>query len=105
MANETNEDEAIPPIDFNTFVLSMSTACMGHLGEVASPAGGGADLAMAKQTIEILEMLEEKTRGNLTGEEERLLTQVLSDLHETLERKASERRASERRASERKGGA
>lgn len=89
MADETNEtnDGAIPPIDFNTFVLSMSTACMSHLGEIASPDGRGDDLAMAQQTIEILEMLEEKTRGNLTGEEERLLTQVLSDLHDALDRK------------------
>jgi hypothetical protein len=41
---------------------------------------------MAQQTIEILEMLEVKTRGNLTGEEERILTQVLSDLHDAFER-------------------
>jgi hypothetical protein len=79
----------IPPIDFNTFVLSMSTACMACLGEVEGPrdTGAGVDLPMAKQTIEILEMLEEKTQGNLTGEEERLLTQVLSDLREAYEQK------------------
>lgn len=80
------DDGAIPPIDFNTFVLSMSTACMAHLGEVTAPEGHEADLAMAQQTIEILEMLEVKTRGNLTGEEERILTQVLSDLHDAFER-------------------
>jgi hypothetical protein len=81
------DDEAIPPIDFNTFVLSMSTACMAQLGEMSGPEGALVDLAMAKQTIEILEMLESKTRGNLTGEEERILTQVLSDLREAYERK------------------
>lgn len=85
---KTAEDDAIPPIDFNTFVLSMSTACMAQLGEVAGPDGAALDLAMAKQTIEILEMLEEKTRGNLSGEEERILTQVLSDLHDAYDRKA-----------------
>jgi hypothetical protein len=87
------EDEAsIPPIDFNTFVLSMSTACMAHLGEVTAPDGHEADLAMAKQTIDILEMLEQKTRGNLTGEEERILAQVLSDLHDAYDRKAYDRK-------------
>ncbi len=83
------DDEAIPPIDFNTFVLSMSTACMAHLGEVTGPGGEQvADLAMAHQTIEILAMLEQKTQGNLTGEEERILSQVLADLREAYERKS-----------------
>lgn len=90
MADEKTKasDDAIPPIDFNTFVLSMSTACMAHLGEVAGPSGAVVDLAMAAQTIEILEMLEQKTQGNLTGEEERILTQVLGDLREAYERKS-----------------
>lgn len=93
MADETTkrartDDDAIPPIDFNTFVLSMSTACMAHLGEVSGPEGAEVDLPMAKQTIEILEMLELKTQGNLTGEEERILSQVLSDLRDAYERKA-----------------
>lgn len=89
MSDETKaEDEgSIPPIDFNTFVLSMSTACMAHLGEVEGPEGHTVDLAMAKQTIDILAMLEQKTRGNLTGEEERILSQVLSDLGDAYDRK------------------
>lgn len=78
----------IPPIDFNTFVLSMSTACMSHLGEVEGPDGQQLNLPLAKQTIEILEMLEAKTAGNLTGEEERLLSQVLGDLRDKYEAKA-----------------
>ncbi|HEY8429814.1 MAG TPA: DUF1844 domain-containing protein [Sandaracinaceae bacterium] len=90
MADEKTKDgdDAMPPIDFNTFVLSMSTACMAHLGEVEGPSGTEVNLAMAAQTIEILEMLEEKTQGNLTGEEERILTQVLGDLREAYERKS-----------------
>lgn len=80
----------IPPIDFTTFVLSMSTACMAHLGEVEGPdAQGEVDLPMAKQTLEILEMIELKTEGNLTGEEERILSQVLADLREAYEQKSS----------------
>lgn len=83
-----SDDEAIPPIDFNTFVLSMSTACMGHLGLVVGPEGQNVSLPMAKQTLDILEMLEAKTAGNLTGEEERLLGQVLGELREKYEAKA-----------------
>ncbi|MCB9593915.1 MAG: DUF1844 domain-containing protein [Sandaracinaceae bacterium] len=75
-----SDERAIPPIDFTTFVLSLSTACMAQLGEVEGPDGGETDLPMAQQSIEILEMLEEKTSGNLTGEEERILEQVLTDL-------------------------
>lgn len=84
--------DPIPPIDFTTFVLSMSTACMAHLGEIDGPDEPGVNLPMARQTIEILEMLEDKTRGNLTGEEERILDQVLIDLRETYEKKAKSER-------------
>lgn len=75
--------DGIPPIDFTTFVLSMSTACMGHLSDAGAP-----NLPMARQTFEILELIETKTAGNLTGEEERILTQVLADLREALENRA-----------------
>ena len=71
-----------PGIDFNTFVLSLSTSALVHLG-VAGPdgtPGGEVNLPLAKHTIDCLEMLEQKTQGNLSGEEERLLHQVLADL-------------------------
>ena len=66
------ENEELPPIDFNTFVLSLSTGALMHLEEPTLP--------LAKQSIDILGMLELKTRGNLDGEEERLLQQILTDL-------------------------
>lgn len=71
-----------PPIDFNTFVLSLSTSALISLGEIADPSSGlkDANRPMAKQTLELLELLESKTRGNLSGEEERLLGQLLDDL-------------------------
>ena len=78
----------IPPIDFNTFVLSMSTACMEHLGEAEGADGTTVHLEMARQTLDILEMLEGKTDGNLSGEEERILSQVLTELREAYEAKA-----------------
>lgn len=69
-----------PPIDFVTFVLSLSSTAMIQLGEIEGPEGAGTDLAMARHTIEILQVLDEKTHGNLTGEEERVLHHVLDDL-------------------------
>ena len=69
----------LPPMDFCLFLLSLNTSALMHLGEGAD-AAGEPNLAMARQTIEILAMLEDKTRGNLTGGEEQLLNQVLFDL-------------------------
>ena len=76
------QDEALPGIDFATFVLSLSHSAVLHLGEAPNPETGvvESDLALARQTIDLLGVLEEKTKGNLTGDEERLLTQVLFDL-------------------------
>jgi hypothetical protein len=76
----------IPPVDFNLFVLSLNNAALGHIGEDAQQASS-VNLAMARHTIDMLCMLEEKTRGNLTGEEERLLHQVLFDLRMRFARK------------------
>jgi len=73
--------QSIPPIDFTTFVLSLSTSALVHLGEAYEQGGEPrVNLPMARQTIDLLGLLEDKTRGNLTGEEERLLHQVLFDL-------------------------
>lgn len=69
------------PVDFNIFVLSLNTQALIHLGESAGPEGGvDLNLPMARHTIDMLCMLEAKTRGNLTGSEERLLHGVLFDL-------------------------
>jgi hypothetical protein len=74
-------DPAVPPIDFNTFVLSLSTSAVGHLEHARThPAEAKATLALARQAIDLIALLEEKTSGNLTGEEERLIGQVLYDL-------------------------
>jgi hypothetical protein len=75
-------EDALPAIDFATFVLSLSHSVLVHLGDAPDPSGGPArrDTAMAKQTIDLLGVLQEKTVGNLSGEEERLLDQVLYDL-------------------------
>jgi hypothetical protein len=73
---------ALPPLDFSTLVLSMASAAMVQLGNVPGPDGsaGPLDLDAAKQAIEILGILEEKTRGNLDEAEEKLLKSLLYDL-------------------------
>lgn len=77
-----DDSEGYPPLDFNTFVLSLSTSALMNMGEVADPDTGKTrqQLALARQTIDLIALLEDKTKGNLTGEEERLLSQVLYDL-------------------------
>lgn len=72
----------LPVLDFATFVLSLSHSALMHLGEAPHPDSHKVDrnLPLAKQTIDLIGMIEEKTKGNLTGEEERLLAQVLYDL-------------------------
>jgi hypothetical protein len=69
------------PIDFGTFVMSLASSALMHLGELPAPEGERRpNLPLAKQTIDILGMLDEKTRGNLTAEEARLLEHLLLDL-------------------------
>ncbi len=72
----------LPTIDFATFVMSLSHSALVDLGDEPHPDSGAveAHLELAKQTIDLLGLLEEKTHGNLTGAEERLLTQVLFEL-------------------------
>lgn len=69
-------------IDFTTFVLSLVSSTQVHLGLIANPVTGKQekDMLAARQSIDILDMLKEKTKGNLAGEEERLLDYVLYDL-------------------------
>jgi hypothetical protein len=75
------QQQALPAVDFSTFVLSLSTSVMIHLGEAPHPDGERrTDLLLAKQTIDILGMLKEKTEGNLNDEESKLLSELLYDL-------------------------
>ena len=75
--------EPRPVIDFYTFVLSLGSSVLIHLGDAPHPETGKPaekNLALAQQSIEILAMLEQKTRGNLSDEEAKLLDQLLMDL-------------------------
>jgi hypothetical protein len=72
-----------PAINFPAFVLSLAHTAAVHFGDVPDPATGTsarANLAAAQQMIDILALLEEKTRGNLSAEERQLLDQILYEL-------------------------
>ena len=73
----------LPRIDFSTFVLSMSTSALYQLGLVDGPEGDKLEqvnLLLARQTIDTLEMLREKTRGNLDDEEVKLFDGLIYEL-------------------------
>lgn len=72
------QPQPMPEMDFSTFVLSLSQSAMIHMGETELPGGiMKKDLVLAKQSIDILDMLEQKTKGNLTAEEQELLREML----------------------------
>ena len=82
-AAEGEEESAqFPEINFPTFVASLNASALVHLGVIEDPATGSKskNLPMAKQTIDILSMLEEKTEGNLTPDEKNMLQNILYDL-------------------------
>jgi hypothetical protein len=69
-------------IAFSTFLLSLSTSVLVCLGELPDPLSNekSTNAPLAKQTIGIIEMLKDKTKGNLNTEEERLMNDILYDL-------------------------
>ena len=72
----------MPEVSFISFVLSLNTTALFHLGDLAHPESGRKemDLELAKHTIDTLTMLAEKTGGNLDAQENELLTKVLYEL-------------------------
>jgi uncharacterized protein DUF1844 len=72
-----------PALSFTAFVLSLASTAAIHFGDLPDPVTGEAveqNLAGAAQMIEILALLDQKTRGNLTAEERQVLEQVLYEL-------------------------
>lgn len=75
--------EESPKLPFAAFVVSLASTAAIHFGDLADPGSGERaepNLEGAAQMIDILEMLEQKTRGNLTIEERQILEQVLYEL-------------------------
>ncbi len=81
-AGETPEDLPLPEITFSSFIISLSSSAFVHLGDIPEPTTGEAkqDLPLAKQTIDLLGLLREKTRNNLAEDEEKLFEHLLYDL-------------------------
>lgn len=76
------QETPLPEINFMNFLLSLSTSALIQLGEIPDPISkeSAKQLSSAKQTIDLLAMLQGKTKGNLTPEEEKLIEYVLYDL-------------------------
>lgn len=75
----------LPAIDFSTFVMSLNASALVSLGVIPDPVTNttSKNLPLGKQTIDIIGMLEEKTKGNLTPDEAKLLKGMLYDLRIT----------------------
>lgn len=76
------EDLQLPEVTFSTFVMSLASSALVQLGEVPNPETSetGTDLVMAKHSVDILTMLQEKTRACLEPDESRLLDGLLYEL-------------------------
>lgn len=79
---KTQTEIPLPEVNFTTFLLSLNSSALLHLGEIADPISKekNRDLSLAKHTINVIAMLQEKTRGNLTEDEKRLVDGILYDL-------------------------
>lgn len=76
-----SEREPLPPMDFTHFVLSLANTALFQLGLIKGPESESQkDLAGARQTIDLIAMLGEKTRGNLTDQENKILSETLFQL-------------------------
>ncbi len=85
-ANETAGEESVaqdvPEITFSAFIISLSTQALMHLGEIPNPLSGEVEkeISVAKQMIDIIGLLQDKTRGNLDQGESKLIEDILFDL-------------------------
>lgn len=76
------QDASLPEITFPSLLLSLSTSALIQLGEIQDPVSKQTvkNLPLAKQTIDLIGMLKEKTKGNLTSDEEKLMENMLYEL-------------------------
>ena len=95
------EDKDIPNYQFMSLIYSLSQTIMVQLGKVANPATGKIEknLVQAKATVDMLEMLKEKTKGNLTKTEEKM---ILATLQNSYLNYADEMKASPESTTEKK---
>ena len=81
-SGETFTMQSGDALTFSAFVLGLASSALIHLGVHQNPETGSItiDLTLARQSIDVLALLREKTRGNLSAEEEQLFSSVLADL-------------------------
>ncbi len=79
---QSNADSPLPEANFTALIFSLSSTALFHLGEMADPQTGETkvDLPLAKHAIDTIAMLQEKTAGNMTPEEQKFTESVLTDL-------------------------
>ena len=80
--SERPDSVPLPEVNFSTFIFSLNTSALVHLGEIPEFGSGEIkkDLTLAQHTIDTLAMLQEKTAGNLVEDEKGLLEHILYDL-------------------------
>jgi hypothetical protein len=84
-AEAPKKEEQAPPlpeVNFTSLIFSLSSSALFHLGEIADPQSGETkiDLPLSKHAIDTIAMLQEKTKGNLTDEEDKFVENILTDL-------------------------
>ncbi|MBW1974711.1 MAG: DUF1844 domain-containing protein [Deltaproteobacteria bacterium] len=84
--------DQLPKVTFSTFIFSLASSALVHLGEVSDPVTNqkSVNLTMARQIIDTLAVIEEKTQGNLSKDEEQLLKSLLYDLRMKFVQKSSQ---------------
>lgn len=80
MESMSEHDHHLPPATFEFLVLSLRVQAEIHLGLYPAPDGAAADINIARHTIDLLAVLQAKTKGNLSMEEQRLLDNTLTEL-------------------------
>jgi Domain of unknown function (DUF1844) len=79
-------EPTLPPATFSQLVVSLGSSALVHLGELSDPGSGGSqiDLPMARHSVDVLSLLQEKTKGNLTEPETQLLATLIDELRAKL---------------------
>ncbi|WP_432735385.1 DUF1844 domain-containing protein [Maridesulfovibrio sp. FT414] len=80
--SEYAKDMPLPEVTFSTFIMSLSSSAMVHLGEIADPSTGKVQYSpmLAKHSIDVLALLKDKIQNGMTADEERLLCDLLCNL-------------------------
>lgn len=77
-----NEQNPLPEVTFSTFILSLASSTLMHLGEVPNPETGKKEknIVLAKHSVDLLNMLDDKLTNGLTADEKKLLQDVLYEV-------------------------